>query len=166
MNTQLKVVFKGLDGRIDKINRLRRDEGLLSVPKAEVKLLGQMSLLSNEKVSMLLSLTQTADMDALLAMDQAVKEELKRLLKKQGLLYDEDSYLIWIPKSATFEERFNFKNVIVKAIDPESALISKAVKAPEKNKQLIREAIASGEFPGLVARIEKSGGNLEFFAKN
>lgn len=163
---KLEALFKELDGSVESIKSSRREEGLPSLSRAEVRLLGQMSLLSNERVSLLLTLAQTADMDALLAMDNVLKEELKRLLKKHGLVYDEDSYLIWIPKGATFETVFDFKNIIVKAIDPESALVSKAVKAPEKNKQLIREAIVSGEFPGLIDRIEKNGGNLEFFAKD
>ena len=72
--------------------------------------------------------------------------------------------MIWIPPGAKFEILFDLKNVVVKSIDPESALVSKAVKAPEKNKQLIREAIASGKFKTLIARIEKNGGKLEFFA--
>jgi len=164
--TDLEALFKELDGRIAKINRARKEEGLIAVARAEVILLGQMSLLANDKVSMLLTLALTADMDALLTMDHILKEELKKCLAKHGLVYDEDSYLIWIPKDATFECLFDFKNVIVQAIDPESALVSKAVKAPKKNKQLIREAIASGKFSGLVERIERNGGSLEFFTED
>ncbi|NBW99593.1 hypothetical protein EBR03_08485 [bacterium] len=123
-----------------------------------------MSLLVNKKVSTILSLAQTADRDAQLDMDSVVKKELTSILKKYGLIYDEDSKLIWIPPGAKFEILFDLKNVVVKSIDPESALVSKAVKAPEKNKQLIREAIASGKFKTLIARIEKNGGKLEFFA--
>jgi hypothetical protein len=52
---------------------------------------------------------------------------------------------------------------VVESIDVESALVSKAVKAPRKNKQLIREAIASGKFPELVDRILENGGKLENF---
>ncbi len=163
---QLESIFRELNERIDAINKERYEEGGRRISKAEVKLLGQMSLLANEKVSMLLSLAQTADMDALLDMDSLVKKQLTEILSKQGLIYDEDSELVWIPKGAKFEELFDFKNVVVKSIDPESALVSKAVKAPEKNKQLIREAIVSGEFPTLVDRIEKNGGSLEVFAKN
>ena len=129
-----------------------------------MRLLGQMSLLVNKKVSTILSLAQTADRDAQLDMDSVVKKELTSILKKYGLIYDEDSKLIWIPPGAKFEILFDLKNVVVKSIDPESALVSKAVKAPEKNKQLIREAIASGKFKTLIARIEKNGGKLEFFA--
>lgn len=42
--------------------------------------------------------------------------------------------------------------------------VSKAVKAPAKNRQLIREAIVSGEFKTWVDRILKNGGKLEDFA--
>ena len=163
---QLRAVFIELDRRIDELNRERRREGGFPLSKAEIQLLGQMSLLANQRVSALLSLAQTADLDALLKMEHLVKEVLKELLSKRGLLYDEDSYLIWIPDGARFEAVFNLKNVLVTAIDPESAHVSKAVKAPAKNKQLIREAIVSGEFPRLVERIEKAGGDLEFFAED
>jgi hypothetical protein len=51
----------------------------------------------------------------------------------------------------------------VECLDPESVLVSKAVKAPAKNKQLLRQAIASNQFPSLVDRILKHGGRLEEF---
>jgi hypothetical protein len=61
---------------------------------------------------------------------------------------------------------FKFKNIEVKLIDAESALVSKAIYAPQKNKQLIRQAIASGKFPGLIDRIIGSDGDLNFFIEN
>jgi len=64
---------------------------------------------------------------------------------------------------ATYEPLFSLMNLTVLALDPESALVSKAVKAPEKNKVLIREALASGKFSGLVERVLKAGGKLEKF---
>jgi hypothetical protein len=160
---QLKTLFSELNVTVEKIDRERRAEGLLPIPKAKVQLLGQMSLLSNDKVSPLLSLAQTGDLDALLRMEHVVKVELKRLLQKHGLIYDEDSSLIWIPPGAMFEALFDLDHVTVESIDPESALVSKAVKAHEKNKQLIREAIASDAFPTLVDRILANGGKLENF---
>lgn len=163
VRTQLETIFKELDSRIEAINKQRIAEDELRVPRAEIELLGQMSLLANEKASMILSLVQTGDMDALLRMEHVVKNELKQILKKHSLIYDEDSPLIWIPEGAAFERLFDFENVIVKSIDPESALVSKAIKASEKNKQLIREAIASGEFSSLVDRILENGGSLESF---
>lgn len=161
---QLGEIFTELNGRINEMNRERREEGTLPILKAKIQLLGQISLLSNDQASLILSLAQTGDLDARLTMDQAVKGELKLILKKHGLIYDEDSYLIWIPPGAKFERLFDLESVTVESIDPESALVSKAVKAPAKNRQLIREAIASEKFPKLVDRILENGGKLENFA--
>lgn len=164
IRAKIQSIFSDLDQRIDEINEERRFEGLPGATKVEIRLLGQMSLLANEKVSAELHLAQTADLDAFLQMEHFVKIEFKKLLMDAKLVYDEDSHLVWIPSSARFEEIFRYKNFSVLAIDPESALVSKAVKAPEKNKQLIREAIVSGLFPGLVDRIQENGGKLELFA--
>jgi hypothetical protein len=160
---QLEKLFIELNHRIEKLSRERRDEGLLPIPKSKIQILGQMSLLANEKVSLLLSLAQTGDFDARLKMEHFVKKELQELLKERHLIYDEDSPLVWIPPGAQFELLSDLKHVVVESIDPESALVSKAVKAPAKNKQLIREAIASDVFPTLVDRILKNGGKLEDF---
>lgn len=161
---QVKKMFEALNTRLEEVNRERIEDGTLRLPKAEVTLLGQMSLLADDKVSAVLSLAQTGDMDAILKMNTIVKNEFKGILKKHGLIYDEDSHLVWIPPKSKFQEFADYSTIKVNVIDPESALVSKAVKAPEKNKQLIREAIASGKFPGLVKRIIENGGKLENFA--
>ena len=77
----LHRMFTELDKRLQKINEKRRKEGSLGFPKAEICLLGQMSLLANKEASLILSLAQTGDMDALLKMDHAFKQELKAILK-------------------------------------------------------------------------------------
>jgi hypothetical protein len=103
------------------------------------------------------------DLDATLDMDHNVKQELRAMLRDHGYVYDEDSGLIWIPEGTRFLLFLELDNIVVESIDAESALVSKAVKAPEKNRQLIRQAIASNQFPTLVDRILKGGGNLEEF---
>jgi len=158
MKQLLRRIFKKLDQRIIQENGERRESGN-TIPKCEVKILGQMSLLANDKVSHVLHLAQTGDMDALVSVVFA-KMELKKLLKENGLVYDEDSEKIWIPPQSIFEELFDFKCVSVKVIDPESALVSKAVKAINKNRQLLREALASGKFKTLMERIESQGVDL------
>jgi hypothetical protein len=152
-----------LNRRIDDINQDRRHEGLFPLPRARVQILGQISLLVHEGAAAILNLTQTADLDAALTMGYSVKEELKSLLRNKGYIYDEDSNLIWIPEGAEFLPFLELNNVLVESIDPESALVSKAVKAPDKNRQLIRQAIASNQFPTLVDRILKNNGKLEAF---
>ena len=161
--TQLYELFTELNIWIEEISQQRRSQGLFGVSMAKVQLLGQISLLVQDRVSMILSLAQTGDLDDFLTMDEPIKAKLKIILGERGLIYDEDSYLIWIPPNSKFKNLFQFENLIVEAIDPESALVSKAIKAPEKNKQLIREAIASHEFPMLINRILENGGKLENF---
>lgn len=160
---QLEEMFRALDRRIDAIHRERREDGLPPLLKASVQLLGQLSLLVDENASPALSLAQTLDMDALLRMDSVIKEELKKLLKSHGYVCDEDSPLIWIPPDSEFLAFLDLNHVVVESIDPESALVSKAVKDPLKNMQLIRQAIASDQFPTLVDRILANGGKLEDF---
>ena len=141
-------------------------ESILTIPKSEVLIFGQMSLMLNESVATILNLIQTGDMDAKLRMDYFTKNKLLDLLKENGLVYDEDSHLIWVPKNAKVIELFKFKNIEVKLIDAESALVSKAIHAPQKNKQLIRQAIGSNKFPALIDRIIENNGTLEYFLED
>lgn len=161
MEELLHEVFENLDRIIKEENKSRLQEGAKLLGKAKVVLLGQASLLVDKQVSATLALAQTGDLDAKLEMDFFVKKELKKLLEKKGLIYDEDSDKIFIPRGSKELELFEFDNLIVRRLDPESVLVSKAVKAPEKNRPLIIEGTASAIFPGLISRIEEEGGNLD-----
>ena len=162
----MKKIFTDLNQAVEFENLQRLKEGTLTIPKSEVLLLGQMSLMLNESVVKILNLIQTGDMDAKLRMDYFTKNKLLDLLEVNGLVYDEDSHLIWIPENAKVIELFNFNNIEVKLIDAESTLVSKAIHAPQKNKQLVRQAIASGKFPELVDRIIENNGKLDFFLED
>ena len=161
MKELLKKIFADLNEAVEFENRQRLKEGTLTIPKSEVLLFGQMSLMLNESVVKILNIVQTGDMDAKLRMDYFTKNKLIELLKENGLVYDEDSHLIWVPENAKVIELFNFKNIEVKLLDAESTLVSKAIHAPQKNKQLIRQALASGKFPDLIDRIIENNGNLD-----
>jgi len=159
----LSNVFSHLDECTDQENRKRFVSGAPLISEAEITVLGQTSLLAQPELTIDLELAQTGDLDAKLRCDYFIKSKLKEILPEYGLIYDEDSELIFIPEGSEFNKLGHYKNLSVKVIDPESALVSKAVKAPEKNKQLIRAAISSGNFPNLVDRITQSGGYLENF---
>ena len=163
MKKLMQKIFTDLDHAVELENFQRSKKGTLRIPKSEILILGQMSLMLNESVATFLNLIQTGDMDARLQMDSFTKKRLQDLLEANGLVYDEDSHLIWIPGNAKVIELFRFKNIEVKLIDAESILISKAIHAPQKNKQLIRQAIASGKFPDLVDRIIENDGEIDFF---
>jgi len=162
----MQKIFTDLNQAVALENLQRLKEGTLIIPKSEIMILGQMSLMLNESVATILNLIQTADMDARLRMDYFTKKKLLNLLEANGLVYDEDSHLVWIPGNAKVIELFKFKNIEVNLMDAESTLVSKAIQAPQKNKQLIRQAVTSGRFPTLVDRIVENNGKLEFFLED
>jgi hypothetical protein len=166
MKKFMEKIFADLNQTVELENRQRLEDGTLMISKSEVIIYGQMSLMLNESAATFLKLIQTADMDAQLRMDYFTKNKLLELLKAKGLVYDDDSHLVRIPKDAKTIELFQFKNIEVKLIDAESILVSKAIHAPQKNKQLIRQAIETGKFPTLVDRIIESNGNLEYFLED
>jgi hypothetical protein len=166
MKKLMEKIFADLNQTVELENRQRLEDGTLMISKSEVIIYGQMSLMLNESAATFLKLIQTADMDAQLRMDYFTKNKLLELLKAKGLVYDDDSHLVRIPKDAKTIELFQFKNIEVKLIDAESILVSKAIHAPQKNKQLIRQAIETGKFPTLVDRIIESNGNLEYFLED
>ena len=162
----MEKIFTELNQAVEFENHRRLKEGTLIIPKSEVIIFGQMSLMLNEFIEPILTLIQTGDMGAKLRMDFFTKRKLMDLLEANGLVLDEDSHLIWIPEDAREIELFNFKNIQVHLIDAESTLVSKAIHAPQKNKQLIRQAIASGQFPNLVDRILENNGKIDLFIED
>lgn len=160
---QLLQIFTELDERLGELDRERRELGGLGLTKTRVEVLGQMSLLANRQVSAVLSLAYTADLDAKVEDGSPVRFELQKILAREGLVLDPSSNAIWIPPDGKFERMCDLKFVEVELLDAESALVSKAVKAPGKNKELLQEAIASDHFPTLVERILRYGGKLEDF---
>lgn len=160
---ELIEIFQKLNESIERENQDRIENGMRRISRCEITILGQASLFAQPELTSKLDLVQTGDLDALLKTEHFVKRELKKILAQYRYVYDEDSDKIFIPKGSQF---FNFLDLVhlnVKVIDPESALVSKAVKAPEKNKILVRQAIVSRVYPNLISRIKSAGGDLGLF---
>lgn len=161
MEKLIKEIFTKLDKCVEEENLRRREDGGLPLKKSKVIILGQTSLLLDKKLSAKLDLLQTADLDAKLEMEYFVKQKLQELLTENGLVYDEDSEKVFIPKGSKQLNLFDLKNVVVKRLDSESVIVSKAVKAPEKNRQLVQSSVVqAGMFENLISRIEAEGGDL------
>lgn len=163
MKEKLIEIFNTLNDRIIVENNERRESGSRLITKSKIYVLGQTSLLVQPEFTAELSLAQTGDLDALLEVENFVKENLKKILSENGFVYDEDSPYIFIPTKTKYLNFLLLSSLEVVVIDPESALVSKAVRAPEKNKFLIRQAIASECYPNLVERIIENGGKLTDF---
>ncbi|MGE0526724.1 MAG: hypothetical protein AB7G93_01980 [Bdellovibrionales bacterium] len=166
MKDKLLAIFTELNERMTAENVEREEAGAMKLRPVEVRILGQVTLLANEMAAQVLPLQMTNDLDVVIEQAQGfitkvLKEEI---LPRYGLELDSDSSLVWIPSGSAFEPFWDSRYVHVKLLDPESALVSKAVKAKEKNKVLIVDAIASERFPNLVRRIQENGGDLEYFA--
>jgi len=134
-------MLRDYEKRIDQINAERQIEGLPFLPALGVRVLGQMSLWLDARASSSLHLVRTNDLDALLEGDWLCKLEFKRILEIHGLVYDELSSEIWIPPGSTFRLFYESHHIKCEYLDPLSTLLSKALKAPDKNSTLIREAL-------------------------
>ncbi len=164
MKTFSQIIDK-LENKITETNEERvRDNGF-RLPKAKITLLGQFSLIANPKISALLNIPATMDVDAKIEADLVIKNLFVQILKEENLKYDEDSGLIWIPNGSTFETLHDTNLLTVAAISPIYGILSKAIKAKEKNRILVGDAIAIfGE--KLVELIVHYGGDPQYFLKD
>jgi hypothetical protein len=158
-------IIEKLEVQIGELNRVRIENGDFRLPKAKIVLLGQFSLLANPRISAQLHIPATMDVDARIEANHQIKEAFLKILDSEGLHYDEDSGLVWIPPKSTFETIYESTTVEVTAISPIYGILSKAIKAKEKNRLLVQEAIGIfGE--SLVKLIVKYGGDPEYFIKD
>lgn len=155
-------IIEELEKGIEAKHREFSDEGLLS-EKVKIQILGQMSLLMNPDVNSRIPLLGTQDVDALLKGRWDQTKIFRDVLNSKGLTFDELSSEVWLPKEAEFIEYYDSLYVNVSYLDPISALTSKAIKAAEKNKSLISDALkVYGDI--LAAKITSYGGDVSFFA--
>lgn len=144
--------------------RLRReelDEDFI-INKIEIQMLGQMSLLMNKDITTKMTIAYTNDVDALLKAGSGEFQVFRKVVKSNGLASDELGEEVWTPKDAKFLDYYDSTYVKVTYLDPISALTSKAIKAKEKNRILVRDALKIfGDT--LATKIISNGGDLEYF---
>lgn len=159
----MKNLFQKLNYEIAEENKERKESGAPKIQHAQINIMGQYCLLLNAKIQADLDLVLTNDVDAILEADYFVKKRFAEILKENGLELDPDSSFVWIPPKAKFEDIYQGENLTVSILDAESALLSKAIKAPEKNRFLIIEALLSKKFKNLSDKIKKEGGDINYF---
>lgn len=167
MRTFMKIIdhiVHELELRLKAINQEREAVGVPPCKKAEIAVLGQMSLLMDKSASKALPLAATMDIDALIKGDETARQELLIIIKTKGLVLDDLSSEIWLPKDAAFIEYYDSHLLRVTYLDPISALTSKAVKAREKNRVLIKTALAHYGAE-LQNKIESNGGDVAYFTQ-
>ena len=164
MREVLFEIIKDLEQQVDRYNTQCLKDDTPRVSQVELTLLGQFSLFADADFSTQVPLIATTDLDAIIKPEWDVIGLLKKVLEKHGLEYDELSSEIWVPPESTFEILYESHLIICKYLAPLYALLCKAIKAPERNRLLIQQALPIyGD--QLIALIEKYGGDIEYFLK-
>lgn len=160
----LHKIGEELDKRIKQADEESyADQGIGLVPKEiELKIMGQLALLADDNISSKFELNTTFDLDAHVKASVEVSRILDQLLNENGLALDKLSREIWMPPDTVWETFYEGDYVKIFKARPIDVLVSKAVKAPVKNKRLITDAIAIYGSE-LIDRIDKFGGNSSFF---
>ncbi|MFH1263303.1 MAG: hypothetical protein V1495_07685 [Pseudomonadota bacterium] len=163
MEKTLTKALRQLDRVIEQENDRRSQEATFVLPKGGLRILGQCSLLLHpDKLLAQLSLFATADVDALVDAHHFVKQAFQQILEEHGLQYDEDSEKVWLPPGSTFTTILSTPRLECQVLDPLYSLTSKAIKAKEKNRLLIRDALQIFGEP-LRKLVEKFGGDCGYF---
>lgn len=162
MKDKIVKILKELDVWIQ--NEKDGPEGFRIKAHNEIILLGQIALLIDEHASKTLNPIATIDVDAFTKLDFSVEQELKKQLKKNNLELDMLSKEIWLRENYEKELFFRGEYLICYKVTPLDLLLSKAIKAPKKNKKLIQAALVDESFGAdLIDLIVNEGGDIEYF---
>ena len=156
----LVEIARRLDAWVVLRNLEARAERMLALPPCTIHLLGQRALL---EVGVLLTLAVTNDVDVRADYASAIEAELRRLLQIAGKELDPHGDEVWMPKETTYRVLLTGEFVTLKVADVDAILVSKALKAPNKNRTLIVEYLARGATPRFLRLARKYHVKLETF---
>lgn len=156
----LVELVEKLDVWVVQRNLEARAEGLPALAPCILRLLGQSALFEMRAP---LTLAVTNDVDLYANYSYAIEVELRRLLKSVGKDLDAFGHEIWMPKETKYERVYSGEYVSLEIADMESILLSKALKAPRKNRALIVEYLAQGASPRFLHLAGKYALDLEAF---
>jgi len=156
----LRQVARQLDDWIAAQNREARREGLPTIRSCHIRVVGQTALL---EVGVPLTLVATRDVDVTADYESAVEAEFRRLLRMKGRELNPLGHEIWMPRETRYSMLHAGRSVELSVADPEAVLVSKALKAPDKNLALIIEYLARGPSTRFLTLAKKYRINLEQF---
>lgn len=137
----LLKIFQQLDQEIIALNLELQAEGSREIPNFYIKIVGQSALLEGNTG---LVLNATMDIDAFANFVWVAREKFCDILKQNHLVYDSLSSEIWMPEETKYVHLYKGYIVDGYYAEPEYVLLSKIVKAPKKNKNLILQYLAKG----------------------
>jgi len=156
----LAQIFLALDQWVARENVRARAEGMPAYKSCRVRVLGQWALWA---AGVDLTLTATQDLDAYGDYEWAVQGELERLLAENGKVLDPHGHEVWMPRETRYNPLYQGTFVEALVADADAVLISKALKAAEKNRALITEYLAKGASKRFFELARKYRVDLEQF---
>jgi hypothetical protein len=159
----LDGIFADLDEWLSHANKEASLGGTPPFRACAFRIVGQTALL---QASLSLSLAATADVDAYSDAEFVVTAKLNELLRVFGLQLDPTSDEIWMPGETRYIEFFKGDLVTAYRAEPVHVLVSKACKAPRKNRMLIREYIAGTPEDEFFHLCQKYGVDLDDVMKD
>lgn len=156
----LTQIFRALDQWIARENIRARAEGTPAYRSCSVRVLGQSALWA---AGVDLMLTVTQDLDAYGDYEWAVQRELERLLAEDGKVLDPHGHEVWMPRETRYDPLYQGTFVEALVADADAVLISKALKAAEKNRALVTEYLAKGASERFFELARKYRVDLEEF---
>jgi len=153
-------LMKRLDRWVEAANEAASAEGMLTIRPCTIRLLGQTALI---EAGVELTLIATKDVDVYADFDWGVRKELERLLASRGLVLDPLGEEVWMPRETEYVLAHEGRWITGHIAEPDFVLISKALKASEKNRPLIIELLAKGPSERFLALAERYELDLEQF---
>ncbi len=136
----LDAVFERLEQWVTAENKSATIEGFQLLPKSDFRVVGQTALL---EANLQFNIASTVDVDVLNNAKHEVVAKLSELLIAEGLELDPLSNEIWMPSETRYLEIFRGDWIEATRAETEYIMVSKALKAPTKNKVLLRNYIAT-----------------------
>jgi hypothetical protein len=156
----LRGVAEQLDHWVVGQNLAAASEGLPQLNACTIKVFGQTALM---EADVPLTLAATKDVDVHADYAYPIQKEFERLLSLAGRSLDPVAHEAWMPRESRYRELFAGRYVRLLIADPEAVLLSKALKAPAKNRSLLTEYLAKGASERFLKLADKYHLDLEQF---
>lgn len=161
-DVMLQEVFAKLEEWAVVTNRENLAEGMLPIGRCLIQVVGQTALL---EAKLDIHLAATADVDVRQQLEYVFRKKFEELLREQGKFLDPVGHEAWMPDETKYQTIFNGRFVEGAIAEPEFVLISKALKAPKRNKALLAEYLAGHPTELFFALAQKYKVALEEFLK-
>ena len=153
-------VLSALDAWMIRENEGFRNDDVLPYKACTIRLLGQAALL---EIGLNIPLVATQDVDVYADYEHPVMMKFERLLNRDNLIVDPVGHEVWMPKETEYLLCYEGTCVTGLIAHPDFILISKALKAPAKNRVLLNDYLALGATDRFIELVERYNVDLEQF---